>query len=82
MDRREPTIDSITFTVSEAEDLVAVLRWGIGEGVGYGHALPDDPEFQAAERQRKGVLDKVERMLRQARLRARAQARLRRFRHS
>jgi len=57
-------IDSITFTEDEAANLVAVLEWAIEGGVGYAHTLTDE-----AVAVRRAALEKIERMLTQARKR-------------
>jgi hypothetical protein len=56
-------VDSVTFTDAEGEDLVTVLRWAIDEGIGYGHTLPGEPEYERAEQARKAILARVERLL-------------------
>lgn len=61
-----PTFDSVTFTIEEGEDLLTVLKWAIDEGIGYGHTLPGEPDFERAEAARKALLGKIERPLRRA----------------
>jgi hypothetical protein len=61
-------VDSITFTVAEAEDLVAALRWAIANGAGP-HALPADQqgnEMGGAQVKLEMILGKIERPLKRA----------------
>lgn len=69
--------DSITFTVAQLDDVIACVSRALDEGTGYGHYLPDDPEYTRAEDARTETLQMLQRFQRAAKKRASKPARTR-----
>lgn len=62
--------DSITFTTEELDDLIVCVQHAFDEGVGYGHFLPGDAEYEHADDARDALLKKLQRFAAAAKKRA------------
>lgn len=63
--------DSITFTVDQLDDLILCVDHALAEGVGYGHCLPGDAEYERARRTREALRATLHRFVRNAKRRPR-----------